>query len=296
MYLGMPYATLSNALHFDYSGCTPLRIYDWPHENTPKARKRNRQGVAKFIQLLIRSNAGLIAEVENTGMSPNWEDPSSLFSDLPWITQCPREFDFANSHWPEQFYYAGPFHDGAGRLELDFPWDRLTGEPIIYASMGTIQNADAEVFRTIAAAVAEKAAQLVMSIGSVLRPEQIGPVPRNAIVVNHAPQLELLRKASICITHAGLNTVLESLTQGVPQLAIPVTNDQPGVAARIDAHQTGISASLERLTASHLSVLLDELLNNSLYLENARKLQRSIVEANGLSRAADLLERAFGLT
>jgi zeaxanthin glucosyltransferase len=71
MYLGMPYATLSNALHFDYSGCTPLRIYDWPHENTPKARKRNRQGVAKFIQLLIRNNAGLIAEVENTGMSPN---------------------------------------------------------------------------------------------------------------------------------------------------------------------------------------------------------------------------------
>lgn len=296
MYLGMPYATLSNALHFDYSGCTPLRIYDWPHENTPKARKRNRQGVAKFIQILIRSNAELIAEVENTGMSPNWEDPSSLFSDLPWITQCPREFDFANSLWPERFYYAGPFHDGAGRPELDFPWDRLTGEPIIYASMGTVQNGDAEVFRTIAAAVAEKDAQLVMSIGSVLRPEQIGPVPRNAIVVNRAPQLELLKKASICITHAGLNSVLESLTQGVPQLAIPVTNDQPGVAARIDAHQTGVSVSLERLTASYLSVLLDELLNNCLYRENARKLQRLIVQANGLSWAADLLERAFGLT
>ena len=65
--------------------------------------------------------------------------------------------------------------------------------------MGTVQNGNAEVFRTIVAAVAKhKAAQLVLSIGSVLRPEQIGPVPQNAIVVNHAPQLELLKKASVC--------------------------------------------------------------------------------------------------
>jgi len=32
-------------------------------------------------------------------------------------------------------------------------------------------------------------------------------------VVNNAPQLELLKKASVCITHAGFNTVLEALTQ-----------------------------------------------------------------------------------
>ena len=30
-------------------------------------------------------------------------------------------------------------------------------------------------------------------------------------------RLELLKRASVCITHAGLNTVLESLTQGVPR-------------------------------------------------------------------------------
>jgi len=43
---------------------------------------------------------------------------------------------------------------------------------------------------------------------------------------------------SVCITHAGLNTVLEALAQGVPQVAIPVTNDQPGVAARIADKKT----------------------------------------------------------
>jgi zeaxanthin glucosyltransferase len=297
MYLGMPYAILANAFHFDYSGYTPLCVYGWAHENTPEARERNRQGVSKFTQMLIRINAEMIAEVERAGIKPNWEDPSSLFSDRPWITQCPREFDFENPHWPDQFHYAGPFHDGEGRPELIFPWDRLTGEPIVYASMGTVQNGNADVFRTIVAAVPKhKGAQLVLSIGNVLRPEQIGPVPTNAIVVNHAPQLELLKKASVCITHAGFNTVLEALTQGVPQVAIPITNDQPGVAARIAVHQTGVVDSLEKLTVSHLSALIDEVLSNSMYRDNARKFQQTIAKTNGLSRAADLLEEAFGLT
>jgi zeaxanthin glucosyltransferase len=297
MYLGMPYAILANAFHFDYSGCTPLCVYGWAHENTPEARERNRQGVSTFAQMLIRSNAEMIAEVERAGIKPNWEDPSSLFSDRLWITQCPREFDFESSHWPKQFRYAGPFHDGEGRPELSFPWNRLTGEPIVYASMGTVQNGNANVFRTIVKAVAKhKAAQLVLSIANVLRREQIGPVPANAIVVNHAPQLDLLKKASVCITHAGFNTVLEALTQGVPQVAIPITNDQPGVAARIAVHQTGVVASLEGLTVSHLATLVDEVLNNSMYRDNARKFQQAIAKTNGLSRAANLLEEAFGLT
>ena len=62
-------------------------------------------------------------------------------------------------------------------------------------------------------------------------PDKDGPVPKNAIMVKRAPQLELLKQTSVCITHAGLNTVRESLAQGVPQVAIPVTYDQRGVAA-----------------------------------------------------------------
>ena len=297
MHLGMPYATISDALHFDYSGYTPLCVYGWAHEDTPEARKRNRQGVFQFSQMLIRSNAEIITEVKRAGIKPNWEDPSSLFSDLPWITQCPREFDFESSHWPEHFHYTGPFHDGKGRPELNFPWDRLTGEPIIYASMGTVQNGNADVFRSIVAAVSKhKGMQLVLSIGNVLRPEHVGPVPNNAIVVHNAPQLELLKKASVCVTHAGFNTVVEALSQGVPQVAIPITNDQPGVAARIADKKTGVVASLDKLSASHLSTLLDEVLKNPTYRANARKLQKAITETDGLSRAADLLEYAFGLT
>ena len=90
--------------------------------------------------------------------------------------------------------------------------------------------------------------------------------------------------------------MLESLAQGVPQVAIPVAYDQPGVAARIAHKQTGVVTSLNKLSADHLSTLLNEMLSDSTYRYNARKLQKAITEANGLSVAADLVEKSFGVS
>ena len=294
--LGLPYLHVSNALHFDYSGYTPLCLYDWRHETTPAALARNRKGVADIARMLKQANAAVRAYAERAGLKIDWDDPGSTLSPLASITQVPRAFDFESSHWPSQFHHTGPFHDGNGRERVDFPWERLTGEPLIYASMGTVMNGRVEVFRTIVAALAKhKDLQLVLSVGDRVEPDQIGPAPNNAVIVKRAPQLELLKRTSVCVTHAGLNTVLESLAQGVPQVAIPVTFDQPGVAARIAYRQTGVVTSLDKLTPDHLSELLNEVLRNSTYRANAQKLQRKISEANGLSLAADVLEEALSV-
>jgi MGT family glycosyltransferase len=295
MKLDIPYVHVSPALHFDYSGYTPPLYRGWPHETTPQAIERNREVIAQLTEMIGRVSGPVRAYAERAGLKVNWADLSSTISKRAWISQTPAAFDFESSHWPSQFHRTGPFHDGKGRDQLDFPWERLTGEPMVYASMGTIVNGRADVFRTFVAALAKhRDLQLVLSIGNQIDPEQIGPVPSNAIIVRQAPQLELLKKASVCITHAGLNTVLESLAQGVPQVAIPVAADQPGVAARIAYRRTGVVTSLDKLTVSHLSTLVTEVLTNPIYRENAGKLQKAIAEANGLSVAADLIEQALG--
>jgi len=296
MQLGMPYVHVSNGVHHDYSGYTPLCLYGWPHETTSAALARNREGVAKWINLLESVNGGIKAHAERTGLKIDWNDLDSTVSPWAFITQVPRAFDFESSHWPSQFYHTGPFHDGNGRAKVDFPWAQLTGEPLIYASMGTILNGQVDVFRTIVAAVAQnKNLQLVLSIGDQVDPRQIGLVPNNAIIVKRAPQLELLKQATVCITHAGLNTVLESLAKGVPQIAIPVTYDQPGVAARIAHKKTGVVTSLDKLTTDHLAFLINEVLTDPVYRENSHKLQKAIAEANGLSVAADCIEGSIGM-
>ncbi len=116
----------------------------------------------------------------------------------------------------------------------------------------------------------------------------------DTIVVQQAPQLELLKKAALCVTHAGLNTTLEALVQGVPLVAIPITNDQPGIAARILASGTGLFLPLAQLTAEGLKGLVDEVLGSASYREKALAMKAEIERVDGLGTAADLIERAFG--
>ncbi len=296
MHLGMPYVQVSNSLHYDFSGHTPLFAFDWPHETTPEAFARNKEAVRSFLQLLERNRSIARTYAEQVGLDFDCNDPLAGISKFAWLTQTPKEFDFPSSHRPPQFRHTGPFHDGSGRSDPDFPWDRLTGEPLVYASMGTLQNGLESVFNTIAQAVGPRAGlQLVLSIGPVLNPQQVKSLPAKAIVVNRAPQIGLLKRSVLCITHAGLNTTLESLTQGVPLVAIPVTNDQPGVAARIAHTKTGAFVPLKELTVSRLSSLIDEVLRNPEYRQNANRLRQVIVDTNGLEKALDLLEEALGL-
>ena len=95
----MPYIHVSNALHLDYTGYTPLSLYGWPHLTTPEALTRNREGVANFVKMLQSCNAGIRAYAESAGLRIDWEDPGSTLSPLASITQVPRAFDFESSHW-----------------------------------------------------------------------------------------------------------------------------------------------------------------------------------------------------
>ena len=66
--LGMPFAHVSNAAHFDYSGNTPLCIYDWPHESTPEALARNRKGIADLMKILRRINSKAMEYAKHAGI------------------------------------------------------------------------------------------------------------------------------------------------------------------------------------------------------------------------------------
>jgi MGT family glycosyltransferase len=158
--------------------------------------------------------------------------------------------------------------------------------------MGTLQNRFGRVFRTIAAACVELNNQLVISLGGGLNPEAFPNLPGNPLVVKYAPQLELLEKASLSITHAGLNTTLESLDYGVPMVAIPITDDQPGVAARIAWTGAGEFVTLSRLNVANLREAIARVLTDRSYKQNAVRLQASIRKTGGVTRASDIIEQA----
>jgi zeaxanthin glucosyltransferase len=293
MHLRLPYVQIWNILHYDLSGSTPVALYSWPHETTPEALARNVEGLQIFHEYRGALLPIARAYAERNGLKIDWNNPGATVSKLAVITQTPKEFDFPIPHLPPQFHYAGPFQDNQGREPVPFPWEKLT-DNLVYASMGTLVNGLKNVYRTILEAVGEfPQMQVVLSVGRNINPGDLGPIPSNAIVVRIAPQIELLKRAALCITHAGLNTTLEALAEGVPMVAIPIGYDQPGVAARIAYHGVGEFVELGNLTVRHLSELIVKVTANPSYRDKAGWFQKVLAETRGLDVAADIIERAL---
>lgn len=75
-------------------------------------------------------------------------------------------------------------------------------------------------------------------------------------------------------------------------VAVPVTNDQPGVAARIAWTGAGEVVPLSRLSVPRLRKAIQKVLTEDSYKQNALRLQDAIRRAGGVSRAADIIEQA----
>ena len=235
----------------------------------------------------------IIADYRQDCKLPPHSSYNDSYSQLAQISQQPAELEFPRQNLPEWFHFTGLYHNPSSRESAPFPFEKLTGQPLIYASMGTLQNRLVGVFHTIAESCVGLDAQLVISLGGSAEPDSLPNLPGSPLVVKYAPQLELLQKATLTITHAGLNTTLESLSNGVPMVAIPITNDQPGVAARIAWSGAGEVISLNHLSVPRLKNAIARVLKEESYKQNAMRLQEAIRRAGGVSRAGDIIEQAI---
>src|SRR5262249_7028131 len=211
------------------------------------------------------------------------------------IAQLPAALELPGRRLPPGFHHTGPWTDADARAPVDFPWERIDrSRTLVYASMGTLQNRVLRTFRMIAEACVGLDLQLVISLGGGQDPALLAHLPGDPIVVGYAPQLDLIRHSALTISHGGLNTALESLACGVPMVVLPVTYDQPGVGARVEYAGVGRSIPIARLTLERLRVAVRTVLGDPADRVRAGLIGSSIEAADGLNRAADLIESAFG--
>jgi MGT family glycosyltransferase len=222
------------------------------------------------------------------GLAP-LRNAADSFSLLAQISQMTRGFDFPRDELPPCFAYAGPLRGSALRPAV-FPWEKLDGRPLIYASLGTLQHAKREIFRCFAEACAPLDVQLVIAHNGGLDRATLAELPGQPLAVTFAPQREIMDRASVTLTHAGLNTVLDSLAAATPMIAMPIAYEQPAIAARVRASGAGISISPSRLTAGSLRDRIRHVLQESSYRDRARCAADEIREAGGSRKAASVIE------
>ena len=288
--LGLPFIHFSTSAPIYQSYSVPPICFPWRYSDNPVALIRNISGNILLRRFLEPVFSLLNRQRHSWGLRP-FRSINDTISPRALITQMPEFLDFPSSWKPKQLFYTGLFFDGGGRRVIKFPWERLTDKPLIYASMGTRQNDEQWIFRVIAEACKDFDAQLVITTGGNL--DKLESLVGNSIVVPYAPQPEMLAKASLVITHAGANTMLESLSKGVPLVAVPVADDQPGIAARIERAGLGKVVPFKRVSVEKLRRSVAEVLDNPAYRIAARKMQARLQEKNWLELAADIAEFAF---
>jgi len=215
----------------------------------------------------------------------------NLWSGLAQITQQPEEFEFPRKKLPACFHFTGPFTQKADRPRAPFPWDRLSGKPLIYASFGTTQTRNRDLYEAVAGATAGLDAQVVLSLGGAETAQLPGSVPENWVVIPFAPQLEILEKAALMITHAGMNSALECLAAGVPMVAVPIAHDHLGVSARIEWSGAGVRIPLSECGPVRLRRAIETVLGEDRFRKAAQRFRKIIKETDGLGRAASIIER-----
>jgi zeaxanthin glucosyltransferase len=288
-YLGIPFISVCNALLLNREQGVPPAFTAWSYSPDWWARLRNRTGYA-LLNRIVRPLRAVIVDYRQRWKLPLFSLPDDIYSSLAQISQQPAAFDFPRTQLPRCFHYTGPYTDVASREAVSFPFEKLTGQPLVYASMGTIQNRKQEIFRCIAESCLGLDVQLVISQGNDSG-TLLTELPGSPLVVRYAPQLELLKKTTLTITHAGMNTTLESLSNGVPMVAIPITNDQPGVGSRLVWSGAGEVVSLKSLNTPKLQQAIKQVLNENSYKKNASRLQQAIHQAGGVRQAIDIVEQ-----
>jgi MGT family glycosyltransferase len=291
-FLEIPFVTVCSAVILNREPSIPPVNTNWSYNTSWWGYLRNKIGY-QLLSYVTKPMTNVINEYREEYNLPLFSHPNERYSKLAQISQAPAEFEFPRQNLPKYFHFTGPYHSRNSRTFFDFPYEKLTGKPLIYASMGTLQNRLIDVFKYIATACQEFDAQLVISLGGSCTLESLPPLPGNPLIVEYAPQLEILEKATMMITHAGMNTTMECLMNGVPMVAIPVANDQPGVATRIAWLGCGETIPVKKLTVEKLRKAIEKVLTKDSYKQNAVRLQKAIQQAGGVIRATDIIEQAI---
>jgi MGT family glycosyltransferase len=284
----IPYATICNSLPLNHDPWVPPSFVSWPGSSQFKTRAKNALAYTarNFAVAGVHRTINAYRKAANL---PLYRRPDDSFSALAQITQLVKEIDFARKTDDPLLHYVGPYQRHV-RREIPFPHEKLDGRPMIYASFGTAKGDVTAQFETIAAACADLSVQLVISLGGAQVNEAYARFPGNPIVVRYAPQLQLLSRAAVFITHGGVNSVMEGLSQGVPLVVVPQHGDQFGMGARVAYHRAGIALHAKSLTAAAVRNSIERLAAEPVYRASALRMKEATARCNGAAEAADIIE------
>ncbi len=207
------------------------------------------------------------------------------------IVFLPRVLQPASDSFDDRFVFVGPsirprFNPSG------FPLEKLQRRPTLYISLGTIFSNQHQItfIRDCFQAFQDSDWQVVQSIGKEIDRALLEPVPENFLVYRHVPQLDVLQRTDVFITHGGMNSVMEALYYGIPLVVVPQMPEQVLTAQQIAGQGLGLLLDKDQLTATRLQEAVTEIYEDPTFRANAREMQAIIHASGGYRKAVEAIQ------
>jgi len=200
-----------------------------------------------------------------------------------------KEFNSEGEYFDDSYKFVGPSIKEGNEI-VEFPFEKIEGEKVVYISLGTINTDFNNFYKMCITALGDLNFKVVMSVGKKCDINLLGEIPDNFIVCNFAPQLEILKnKTSVFISHGGFNSVSEALYYGVPIITIPMVNDQYMVAKRLVNIGAGIALQMNEISEFEIKESVLKILSDSKYKDASERIGKSFHLAGGYESAVDYI-------
>ena len=246
----------------------------------------------RFDDRLLESVATAVAPLwEQCGLEP---DPAAgLYRSLCLDITPPSFQRYESSRNRTVIYPLRPITEPPVPGELLPQWIEHRWEvPLVYMTLGTNTGTDTDItmFRSVIDGLDDLDVDVLITIGFGKDPSSLGPLPGNVHVENYVPQSLLLPHCSAVICHGGAGTTLSSLARGLPLLILPQGADQYVIGDLVLEAGVGLLLAPPDVNPSTIRTNVLALLDDPVYREGARRLQREIAAMPGPEEAVHLIE------
>ena len=204
-------------------------------------------------------------------------------NDTDSVVYTSKHFQPYSESFSSHYLFAGPSFYSEHQ-------PKKTERPLVYVSMGTVINDRPDFYSKCIDAMRGENVDLIISCGNAVDIASLGELPENVKVFPYVNQLEVLSKASVFITHCGMNSVSESLYMETPMVLYPQTNEQAAVARRVT--EIGAGMTLKDDSADGIRKAVHDLIQTDSYIKAARECAEDFRNCPGIVGAADFVENA----
>ncbi len=241
-------------------------------------------------------------------LRPMWEDFDAWVrqqggAPLPDLEFMPRDNAATIYIYPEEADYVD-------RRPLDTSWtrvdssiretdedyvlpaemaDRPGDSALIYLSLGSLGAADVSLMQRLVDILGTTRHRFIVSKGP--QADKIS-LAANMVGAQMLPQTRIIPLVDAVISHGGNNTTTEALHFGKPLIVLPLFWDQYENAQRIHELKLGVRLDTYHFADAELTGALDRILADQELRDRVSAIGAAVRERDGLSVAADVIERA----